>query len=116
MVKAISPGDVPTKKKADLPAFVLDEWNKIIAEKSSSGGSVRIMQDDIIERLLPHTAEGTTNGSDWAAPSRQVIFANHWLDIEPIYEEAGWKVVYDKPGYNEDYKASFRFTPPSKPG
>jgi hypothetical protein len=100
MVKAISPGDVPAQKKADLPSFVLDEWNKIIAEKSSSGGSVRIMQDDIIERLVPHSTGG-----------RAEVFAKHWLDIEPIYEEAGWKVVYDKPGYNEEYKASFRFTP-----
>lgn len=99
MVKAISPGDVPAQKKATLPDFVLDEWNKLLAEKSSGGGSIHITQDEIIARLMSYTT------------SRQAVFANHWLDIEPIYEEAGWTVKYDKPGYNEDYRAFFKFTP-----
>jgi len=38
------------------------------------------------------------------------IFENGWLDVEPIYREVGWNVEYDKPGYNETYEASFKFT------
>jgi hypothetical protein len=45
---------------------------------------------------------------------RNEIFKNHWLDVEEIYEEAGWQVAYDKPGYNETYEASFEFTDASK--
>lgn len=41
---------------------------------------------------------------------RQEIFDNCWLDVEDIFEEVGWKVVYDKPGYNESYPANFEFT------
>ena len=29
--------------------------------------------------------------------------------IEPLYREKGWNVEYDKPGYNEFYKARFIF-------
>jgi hypothetical protein len=32
------------------------------------------------------------------------------MDFEPFYEKAGWKVVYDKPGYCESYAANFTFT------
>jgi hypothetical protein len=42
--------------------------------------------------------------------SRQEVFDNQWLDIEDIYREAGWKVSYDKPAYNETYKAYFTFS------
>ena len=37
------------------------------------------------------------------------IFTNNWLDIEPLYEDIGWKVTYDKPGFNETYEATFTF-------
>lgn len=40
---------------------------------------------------------------------REDIFENRWLDIEEVYRAAGWTVGYDKPGYNESYKASFTF-------
>ena len=39
-----------------------------------------------------------------------VIYDYHYLDIEDVYEEAGWKVLYDKPGYYESYPATFEFS------
>jgi hypothetical protein len=42
--------------------------------------------------------------------NRNEIFKKGWLDVEEIYGKAGWKVEYDKPGYNEDYAAHFIFT------
>ena len=41
---------------------------------------------------------------------RDKIFSEGWLNIETVYEDAGWDVYYDKPGYNEDYKPSYTFT------
>lgn len=37
------------------------------------------------------------------------IYANHWLDFENIYRNAGYEVIYDHPGYNETYKPVFHF-------
>lgn len=43
--------------------------------------------------------------------TKDEIFDNHWLDIEDIYREQGWKVKYDKPGYNEEsFKPYFEFS------
>jgi len=38
------------------------------------------------------------------------IDKNNWLDVGKIYENAGWKVEYDRPGFNESYEATFSFT------
>jgi hypothetical protein len=38
-----------------------------------------------------------------------LIFEKGLLDVETVYERAGWKVTYDKPAYNETYPATFRF-------
>lgn len=41
--------------------------------------------------------------------SRQEIFDNRLLDVEDVFRSQGWKVEYDKPGYNESYPATFTF-------
>ena len=41
---------------------------------------------------------------------RQELFDKGWLDIEPLYRRAGWKVEYDKPAYYEDYQPNFTFS------
>ncbi|AMO44169.1 hypothetical protein vBRpoSV10_112 [Ruegeria phage vB_RpoS-V10] len=100
MVQAISPRDVPTQKAKAMPAAVLEIWNNLIAMRYSGSGSAYVDQCDAIAALLPLTP----NGND-----RQYIFDNGWLDIEPIFRDAGWYVHYDKPGYNETYEPSFTF-------
>jgi hypothetical protein len=45
---------------------------------------------------------------------RGEIFHRGWLDVEDAYRAEGWTVVYDKPGYNESYAASFTFSARSK--
>lgn len=37
------------------------------------------------------------------------FFDQGWMDFEPIYEAQGWKVQYDKPGWDETYDAFFEF-------
>ncbi|MDG1949717.1 MAG: hypothetical protein P8J32_02740 [bacterium] len=42
--------------------------------------------------------------------TRRKVFDEKRLDIEPAFEKDGWKVVYDKPGYNESGNAYFVFS------
>lgn len=35
-----------------------------------------------------------------------------WVNIEDVYRKQGWNVEFDKPGYNEDYDATYTFTIP----
>lgn len=97
MIKPITPSEVVEQKKKDLPPEVIETWNKLIAEKFS-GSSARVLQKDAVSALTIALL----------VPS-SVIFDKGYLDVEPIYRDAGWKVEYDKPGYNESYEAFYIF-------
>ena len=92
MVKPITPSEVSSGKC--IPDEVVEAFNELIVE---CGGCVR--QVDAVARIL----------SKMPGVSRETIFARGWLDIEAMYRKAGWRVVYDKPGYNEDYEANWQF-------
>lgn len=40
----------------------------------------------------------------------ELIEDKHWLDAESLYEQQGWKVKYDQPGYCEEYEPYFEFS------
>lgn len=100
-IKPLTPGELPAHQLKQLPESVIQCWNDIIAEKwdpSSKRSYVR--QDDAVKYILNKHPDVT----------RAQVFDNHWLDIEDIYREQGWKVVYDKPHYSENYEANFTFS------
>lgn len=99
-VKPISPSEIAEKKKEIIPDFVIEAWNKAIAQKWSNNKSY-IDQDYIVEQIIL---------SSPTEIDRTTVFDEKWLDIEDIYEAEGWKVKYDKPHYSENYKAHFIFT------
>lgn len=97
MVKPIRPDEVADQKKKYIPEGVLESFNEAIS-KNYSNGWATVLQDEVIDIITQKTGY-----------SRTFIFENKWLDVEDIYRAEGWKVTYDKPGYNESYKASFEF-------
>jgi hypothetical protein len=81
-----------------FPDEVIQAFNEAIAEGYVDGES-KVVQEAVIDRikvLMPGVV-------------RSDIFKRGWLNIEGVYRAAGWTVEYDKPGYNEAYKASFTF-------
>lgn len=98
MIKPISPNEV----QLVIPDFIIATVNKLIKEKWD-GEEAIIQQDEILALVA-------SNDPDDNKPSRQTVFDRGWLNFEPMYREIGWHVEYDKPGYNESYKAFFRFT------
>lgn len=103
MTKALTPQDVREKAGSHIPSEVIDAFNELILENSERSGvqfTARVMQDRVVTRIFEKLP--TTN--------RQEILTKGWLDIELVFERAGWTVVYDKPSYNESYEASFTFT------
>lgn len=73
--------------------------NELLAENYSEG-RILIKQDDIIQRVLDKLPN----------LSRNEIFSKKYLDFEKRYEDAGWKVVYDRPAFDENYQPFFAFT------
>lgn len=102
-VKPISPSEIPEQKAKDLPDAVIEIWNQIIAKRYTGRGSVTILQEEVIQALLP-----LTDGD------RRAIFSRGWLDVEELYRANGWKVEYDRPGYNESYEAFWVFSKRSR--
>ena len=96
-VKPINPDEVVEQKKACIPDAVIEAFNDEIARRFL-GNSATVKQDDVLARIQEKGIE------------RGMVFDNGWLDVEDIYRKAGWEVFYDKPGYNETYASTFKFT------
>jgi len=96
-VKAMGPEEVLAARKESIPNVVFEAFNELIAQKFN-GSYAYVGQDSVIARIVK------------AGHSRSEIFEKHWLDVEDIYREQGWKVVFDKPGYCESYEATFKFS------
>jgi hypothetical protein len=97
-VRPLSPGEVDDARAKSIPGEVIEIFNGLIAEKWN-GVSATVDQGAAAQAIADKM--GITTG---------VAFERGFLDIESIYRHAGWVVYYDKPGFNEDYLATFRFT------
>ncbi len=95
-VQPIKPDEIVGEKERIFPDVVLESFNTIIA-RNFSNGSANVKQEDVIALMLE---KGLT---------REEIHRNGYLNVEEIYRSKGWKVSYDKPGFNESYPATFTF-------
>lgn len=100
-MKPITPSEA--RKRTHIPDVVIQAFNECI-QRGLGTHTADVKQSEVAARILQLDPDMT----------RQQIFDNHWLDVEDVYREAGWKVEYDKPGYNEPGEAIFRFTLPTK--
>ncbi len=95
--KPITPKDATLLKVSTIPDAVFEAFNELIAE-NFDGHSSCFTEKKVVAHIVKKGISSKT------------AYDNHWLDVEPLYEKAGWKVEYDKPGFNESYDATFTFT------
>lgn len=98
MVNPIKPSEAIQKKHEGIPAFVIEAFNEVIVANITDNGHATFTQDEVLKVVMEKGRIGSNE-----------IFKKGWLDVEPLFRKAGWKVVFDKPGYNESYKANFTF-------
>lgn len=94
-VKPITPNEVSVKA---IPEAVIEAFNKLIMIKFD-GSQSHIKQKEAVSAIM----------KNMKLKDSKKIFDNHWLDVEPIFRKAGWKVTFDNPGFNETYEPSFIF-------
>lgn len=95
----------PSEIKQIIPEFVIKGANECIQKHYHHlDKTSHFTQDELIECILKYKPNEEI--------SKQTLFDNNWLDIEPIYIIAGWEVVYDRPAYYEGYPANFTFIVP----
>jgi hypothetical protein len=102
MKNPLRPEEVAAGRITAIPDGVIDTFNELI-EMNFRDGTATVLQEDVIAALL---ARGVI-------ADRSEAFDRHLLDVEPVYEAAGWTVTYDKPGFSETGVAWFMFTPGS---
>jgi hypothetical protein len=91
----------------NLSHEMIQAANELLAENlSASGGEITFTHEELRKRFQKIVAEAT--GKD----ASEVECNTKWLDIEDIFEKAGWIVQYDSPGYNESYDGFFIFNFP----
>jgi hypothetical protein len=97
LCRPIKPSEVVAAKKGYLPEIVFNVINEqIVMNWNGAGATVRY---PVVVNIL----------DDAERFSREDI--HKMLDgIEEIYKSEGWSVVFDKPGYNESYAATWTFT------
>jgi hypothetical protein len=103
MIKPISPQEVSETHDKNLPEFVIEAFNNLILANFIEGECL-IHQNRAISEIMD-VAEKKYDKE----VTRKQIFDNRWLDIESAFRKNGWKVEYDKPGFNETYEAYWTF-------
>ena len=94
----------PNKIEQYIPDFVIQAANECIQyHYKAATKSSHFTQNELIKYILKHISKDKDI-------TRDTLFRNNWLDIEPIYRKQGWEVEYDQPGYCESYAANFTFT------
>ena len=101
--EAWSPDQVRAQKINFIPPEVVEAINELLAKNwDGTGATLKLPQ---VKAEIAHKlrASGSSNlGKNYAQEG--------WLDFEPIFQDKGWKIVYDSPGYDENYDAYWKFT------
>jgi len=112
-MKPISPNEITSAKKDQIPDEVIQSVNEMIVEKWNGYESTFKQKDlviKIVEKLIEHELYNSEEEKKQVENRlKRNLFDKHYLDIEDIYREEGWIIIYDKPGYNESYDATFTF-------
>ncbi len=95
-MNAITPSQFKEAYGSGIPALVIETVNKLLLEDSSYEGKtvIRLSQPRVVAALVE------------AGIARQAIFDRGYLDFEPEFRKAGWKVTWNKGAYYEDENAS----------
>jgi hypothetical protein len=97
----LSPAEASEQQVQQIPDEVFVVFNSLIARDLYDGAST-VFQDEVVKAL---TEQGLRSVD---------INKNHWLDVEESYRAVGWKVLYEKPGYNETGRSYFEFRAPKR--
>lgn len=99
-LKPLSPSEVKQKAIESIPDEMIQAVNELLIENASRS-SIVIKQKDIEDRFRK-LSKGKYNHVD--------IYAKGWMDIEPVYSKAGWKVRYESPDRDQNFEEYFAFT------
>ncbi len=92
-MKPISPKEARDSKVKVIHPGIIEAVNQLIIQKFNGKNSFGIKQGDILKLFVQANPDYDTD----------LLFKEHHMDFESVYEKEGWKVYYDKPGFNETH-------------
>jgi len=99
MDRPIRPDEVRSMRIDYIPSIIFATINRLILERFD-GKKVTIKQEEILDEVC----------TEESGLTREMVFDNHYLDIEGFYRNEGWHVEYDQPGFCENYPPTFTFS------
>lgn len=102
MTKPITPNEAKKSTSSAIPSFVIEAFNEMISTRLRRGVA-RFDLKEVADLAMSKAPPGF---------ERQTLWDRNYMDVEPLFERAGWKVQFDKPGYCESYEAFFVFRAP----
>lgn len=109
MVKPIKPSEAKKVKVKNIPEFIIAAFNKFIADNLDTSGRSSFKQKHLVTYIVENQII-----NDHQPVSASIIYQNKWLDVEDLFEDAGWSVTYDSPSWGDNYDAYFVFVDNSK--
>ena len=91
-IPVITPEEILKAKAENIPNQVIESFNKLIIRYWDGSKSI-VLKDDAVNEILTHYSENQHKDI------KDLMYKEHWLDIEPLYILAGWKVNYYKSDY-----------------
>ncbi len=105
-VKPITPNEICQ----EIPDWVIEGANNCIKKNwVELNQESHFTQEELISEIAKVYEKYHQQKDMTKVCLHSILFDNHYLDIEPIYEKVGWNVYYDKPAYNETYEPIFTF-------
>ena len=100
----ISPDDISDNKEKYIHQTIIKTVNKILKERYNLGSTVDIKISEISKPFFEAHPE-IDEDKAWKAKM---------FDIEDAYRKFGWKVSYDRPGWDESYEGFYKFSKGAK--
>lgn len=96
MIKPFSPDEALAKKYTNIPEFVIEAINELLARKITSSGHAYFEQDDAVEAIIAKMPVDLLASLTNHSERRHYVFDNNLLDFEALYRDHGWKVQYNR--------------------
>lgn len=91
-VNPVRPDELVPANERQIPDVVFDVFNAHLTRGSAKASTgIRIEEEDIVRELVKRGLK------------KADIFGKKWLQVEPIYRQAGWEVVYSRPNLAYEY-------------
>lgn len=92
-VEPSTPKEVEESANYAIHPAIIQAVNELLKEEYIPGRTVTLLQKTIVKKAKSICKELT---------ERQ-IFDKHWMDFEPVFRKAGWKVSYNSSAWCETY-------------